>query len=133
MNIIMLELLNQILISVIIVLGVLIWVKIIYKKETNEDIINEFKKWKGEKENFIKFKIYQYDQSFKLVFGLTPFITFAFGLIIGSLDKEISILGVLPSITLLLCFVYLFKKYMNLLNKSSEESIQNMRILLENF
>lgn len=104
-----------------------------YKKEDPEDIAKEIKEWNVSRDDFIQYKKFQYDQSFKIVYNFVPFITFSLGLIIGSLDKWYSLFGLMPLLTLTLVAFVFFKLYMKILNKANEESIKNMKFIYENY
>jgi hypothetical protein len=122
---------NQILISGIIILLFFIYIKKIFKEGDKPDILLELEKWKGSKDNFIRFKKYQYNQTFLMVFGLTPFITFSFGILIGFNKEILKIIGVFPLITLLVCSLIVLSKYISLIGGANNLSISNMKRILE--
>ena len=103
-----------------------------FKKGKLEPIRDELKRWKGTKENFIKFKEYQYNQTFWLVLFQLTFAIFLAGITISLEDLLTSIIGLYSFLTLLCCNILFIAKFCILIVPSSHnKAVENIKILLE--
>ena len=127
----------QVLISGIFILYTLIFVKKTLPKAKStkvsiEDLSKELEKeWNGTTKNFIEFKKYQYNQTFRFVFGLAPYIILSITFIFVFKNELIISMGNISFTILLYCIFFIISRLILIMGKANTNVIEGMKNLLE--
>lgn len=134
-------LIQQITLSVIIILITLLISNGIFQKGTNQDLIKDFEEFKKDYrkdkreiiKNFIEWKKYQYSQILGLTSFLVSFSMFVCSVIILSFrDILVNVIGWLPYLTLLGCDFYIIYRFCKItVPNATDISINNIKKLLQ--
>lgn len=124
------NLINQVLISGITIIFTVIFYIRFLKIGKGKDVIEELNEWKGTEEKFVKFKEFQYRQTFQLVFAMLALaITASFAVV--NYRELIALIGGFSYFTIVACILFVMKRFLYLIHLGHQRATDKMKVLLK--